>query len=33
MIGRISDEQLQDYAARRNEPLEKIRKFLGKQIE
>ena len=32
MIGRISEEQLQDYAIRLREPLEKIRKFLGKQI-
>ena len=32
MIGRISEEQFQDYATRHNEPLEKIRKFAGKQI-
>jgi len=30
MIGQISEEQLRDYAVRRNEPLDKIRKFLGK---
>ena len=30
IIGRISDEQLRDYASRRVEPLEKICKFLGK---
>ena len=32
MIGLISEEQFQDYATRQNEPLDKIRKFLGKQI-
>jgi 5-methyltetrahydrofolate--homocysteine methyltransferase len=30
MIGRISDEQLRDYAVRRNAPVEEIRKFLSK---
>ncbi|MDR1408203.1 MAG: methionine synthase [Tannerella sp.] len=32
MIGHISDEQLHDYAARRGEPVEEVRKFLAKNI-
>jgi 5-methyltetrahydrofolate--homocysteine methyltransferase len=32
MIGHISDEQLHDYAARRHEPVETVRKFLNKNI-
>jgi 5-methyltetrahydrofolate--homocysteine methyltransferase len=32
MIGRITDEQLQDYAARRQEPVAVIRKFLSKNL-
>ena len=31
-IGKISDEQLQDYARRRNIPAEKIKKFLSKNL-
>ena len=33
MVGPVSDEQLQNYTSRRNEPLDVIRKFLGKLIE
>jgi 5-methyltetrahydrofolate--homocysteine methyltransferase len=32
MIGQVSDEQLHDYAARRHEPVETVRKFLNKNI-
>ncbi|MDR2119597.1 MAG: methionine synthase [Tannerella sp.] len=32
MIGQISDEQLQDYAARRHMPVDTLRKFLSKNI-
>jgi 5-methyltetrahydrofolate--homocysteine methyltransferase len=32
MIGHISDEQLLDYAARRHEPADTVRKFLNKNI-
>ncbi len=31
-VGKISDEQLHDYARRRNTPIEEIKKFLSKNI-
>jgi hypothetical protein len=32
MIGRITEEQLQDYAVRRGESVENIKRFLAKNL-